>query len=125
LVAIMLKRRGLLRQSWLQVIDGLGVSVSSIAPSGNVQEGTVRAARGYRGRTYANGRASERRPLLSSLSIEVVNVSPLAFKRQGQADLDRASAQRLRGFSIALQKGLLTDVQRRAARWPGIFVTAA
>jgi hypothetical protein len=124
LIAIMIKRRGLLRQSWLQILDRLGVSAASIAPSGNVQESTVRAARGYRGRTYANGEAAVRTPRLSSLSIVVGNDSPLAIKRMGQAELDRATARRLKGFTIALKKGMLNDVVRRSSRWPGIFVSA-
>jgi hypothetical protein len=123
-IAIMLKRRGLLRQSWLQILDALRVPAVAIAPAGNVQEATVRAARGYRGRTYPNG-VSLLSGANTKLRLEVGNASPLALKRDGQAELDRATTRRQRGFIIALQKGQLTDLKARASRWPGIFVAAA
>lgn len=123
-IAIMLTRRGLLRQSWLQILDQLGVAPASIAPAGNAQESVVRAARGYRGRTYPNGSGALTGGG-SKLSIIIGNESPLAIKRAGQAELDRATARRRKGFVIAVQKGQLTDLKARASRWPGIFVVAA
>jgi hypothetical protein len=124
LVQIMLTRRGLLRQSWLQILDQLRLAATAIAPSGNVQEAVVRSARGYRGRTYANGMAAISGGG-SKLRLEVGNTSPIAIRRAGQSDLDRASAQRQRGFLMAVSKGMLTDQQARARRWPGIFVRRA
>ena len=47
----------------------------------------------------------------------------LPAKRHGQERLDNAITQRLRGFDIALNKGVLDDMTIRARRWPGIFVS--
>lgn len=116
-----IRARGLQRLSWIQVGDALGVPLSTVSPSGNLQEDLVRAARTASGRKYLNGIASVR-STLTTFSITVRNSSPLAVKNQGQAALDRAVAQRLRGFQIAVQKGVLLDLQARAARWRGIFV---
>lgn len=115
-------RRGLMRLSWLQIGDSLGVPLSSVSPNGNLQEGIARAARGPRGRTYRNG-TSYVTTTSTALTIRVRNVSPLAIKNRGQEQLDRAMAQRLKGFQIAMRKGMLTDLKARSARWRGVFVT--
>jgi hypothetical protein len=115
-------RRGLQLLSWLQIADGLGVPLSTVAPQGSLQESIARAARGPGGRSYANGRVAiddEGKQLL----ITVTNGSPLAIKRQGQDELDRAINQRVRGFEIAVRKGVINDLHLRAARWKGIFIT--
>lgn len=117
----LLARRGIQRLSWLQVADRMGVSLASVSPAGNLQEDIVRAARGPRGRVYQNGTASVS-ITPRGMSIQLRNESPLAVKNQGQADLDRAVQQRLNGFRTAVSKGVLDDLQLRAARWRGIFV---
>lgn len=122
-IAELQKRRGIERLSWLQMGDALGVSLASVAPSGNLQEEIVRAAT-VRGRVFQNGTATETTSG-RDWSLTVQNDSPVAVRRDGQARLDRANARRERNFQIAAEKGLLTDLQRRATRWPGIFVKAS
>jgi len=121
-IAELARRRGLMRLSWLQVGDALGVPLSAVGPQGNLQEGIARAARAGSGRSYTNGSAAVSYGT-TRLLITVRNASPLAIKNQGQGALDRAINQRVKGFEIAMQKGCLADLQLRARRWPGIFVT--
>lgn len=121
-VAELASRRGLQRLSWLQIGDRLGVPLASVAPARSLREDVARSARGPRGRTYQNGTA-EIRITPRSLIIAVRNQSPLAIKNQGQGELDRAVAQRLRGFDIAVRHGVHLDLVARSRRWPGIFVT--
>lgn len=124
LIQSLLQRRGIMRLSWLQIGDALGVPLSSVSPSGSLQEVIARNARGPGGRIFRNGTAEV---LMTSrtLGIRVRNESPLAIKNQGQREIDRAAAQRLKGFEIAMKKGVLEDLQLRAVRWRGIFVRAA
>lgn len=116
------RARGLMRLSWLQVGDQLGVPLSSVSPQGNLQEDLARAARPSNGRTYTMGTA-----LISfnrtQLLILVTNASLLAIKNQGQRALDGAIARRLKGFEIAVAKGVFDDHTLRAKRWQGIFVS--
>lgn len=123
-VAELSRRRGLMRFSWIQIGDALGVPLSTVSPSGNLQEMIARGARGPGGRTFQNGTA-QIRVTSRSVSILLRNASPLAIKNGGQADLDRAAAQRFKGFAIANQKGMLTDMKARSSRWRGVFVKAA
>lgn len=120
-VAELVKRRGLMRLSWLQIGDQLGVPLATVSPQGNLQESIARAARGPGGRVFRNG-TSRLSITGGSIAFTVRNESPLAIKRQGQASLDKAIAQRLKGFAIAVDKGVLQDLQLRAARWRGVFV---
>lgn len=122
-VAELSRRRGMMRFSWIQMGDALGVPLSTVSPTGNLQEVIARGARS-RGRIYPNGSAQIQ---ITSRSINILirNTSPLAIKNQGQAELDRAMAQRFKGFTIAMQKGMLTDLKARSARWRGVFVRAA
>lgn len=116
------KARGLMRLSWLQMGDQLGVPLSSVSPQGNLQEGIARAARPSSGRTYSMGTAVARYNR-SRLEITITNISILAIKNQGQRALDGAIARRLKGFEIAVSKGVLNDLQLRSARWKGIFIS--
>ena len=121
-IAELQKRRGLQLLSWLQIGDQLGVPLSTVSPSGTLREDLARGARGPKGATYSNGSALVR-TVGSRLLITVTNRSPIAGKRQGQAALDRAINQRVKGFEIAMRKGVLADLKLRATRWKGIFVT--
>lgn len=123
-IAELKRRRGSQRLSWIQIGDQIGVPLSTVSPSGNLQEVIARAARGPRGRIFQNGTATVRITSFA-FSVHIRNASPLAYKNQGQAQLDRAVAQRLKGFEIAMKKGVLTDLKLRSARWKGIFVKAA
>lgn len=118
------KRRGLMRLSWLQMGDALPIALSSISPMGNLQEDIARGARGPGGRTYANGTV-QAISTKTGFAFQIRNVSPLAIKNRGQEQLDKAIAQRVKGFQIAMAKGVLTDLKLRAVRWRGIFVEAA
>lgn len=119
----LLKRRGLERLSWLQMADAMGISLATVAPAGNLREAQARGATA-RGRTFANGTATES---ASGLQFEIVveNGSPVAIKRWGQRRLEDAMNRRRRGFEIALAKGLFENLEKRAKRYPGIFVKAA
>lgn len=116
----LVKRRGIERLSWLQMADGLGISLASVAPSGSLRESVARGAV-VRGRQYPNGSA-QRTTDLFRLKIVVTNESPVAVKRWGQKRLQDAMRRRTKAFEIALKKGLFDDAKRRAARYPGIFV---
>jgi len=123
LLADITARRGIERLSWLQIADAMRVDLGAVAPAGSLQQDVARAAN-YRGRTFQNGSAREQTSP-TTFTIAVENASPVAQKRAGQTRLDSAVASRLRGFEIAMSKGLLDDLQRRARRWPGIFVAPA
>jgi hypothetical protein len=116
------RRRGLQRLSWLQIGDAIGIVFAAISPSGNLSEAVVRGSRGPGGRTYQNGTA---KPTVSGskYAISITNVSPLAVKNGGQATLNAAINQRVKGFEIALAKGVLFDLKARSSRWKGIFVS--
>lgn len=120
LIAERTARRGIERLSWLQMGDAIGIDLETVAPSGALQQPIARAA-AVRGRQYKNGAAIET-ATGSRFILLVTNESPAAIKRFGQIRLNNAVEQRVRGFEIALGKGLLQDLERRAARWPGIFV---
>lgn len=124
LIVSLLRRRGLMRLSWIQIGDALGIPLSSVSPTGSLQEVIARAARGPRGRTYANGTAQVT-ITSSTLIIRLRNESPLAIKNNGQQELDRACLQRLKGFEIAMKKGVLDDLKLASARWRGIIVRSA
>ncbi len=115
-----MKRRGIERLSWLQMADGLGVSLATVAPNGALRESVARGA-AVRGRQYPNGSA-RRTTDLFRLKIIVTNESPVAVKRWGQKRIQDAMRRRTKAFEIAMKKGLFDDAKRRAQRWPGIFV---
>ncbi len=123
LTAELIARRGIERLSWLQIGDSLGIPLSSVSPQGSLGEPTARAAL-VRGRQYKNG-SSTAVASGSEFVVTLRNESPVAVKRSGQSRVDAAIAQRQRGFQIAVEKGLLDDLERRATRWVGIFVKAA
>jgi hypothetical protein len=121
LIVTLLRRRGLTRLSWIQMGDALGIPLSTVSPQGSLQEQVARAARGPRGRIFQNGTAQV--TITSrSLIIRIRNESPLAIKQKGQQELDRAAAQRLKGFVIAMNKGIFDDMKAASARWRGIIV---
>lgn len=122
MIAERLKRRGLMRLSWIQMGDALGVPLSTVSPQGNLQELIARGARGPGGRAYTNGTADV---LLTSrtLIIRLRNQSPLAIKNHGQSKLDSAAGRRVYGFKIAMEKEVFKDMKLRSARWRGIFVS--
>lgn len=115
------RARGLMRLSWLQIGDQLGVDLNNVSPNGNLQEALARRARPSNGRLYQNGTAVVRQTL-AGIAITVRNSSPLAIKNQGQHQMDRAVSQRLSGFRHAMKKEVFKDLQLRAKRWKGIFV---
>jgi hypothetical protein len=120
LTAELLKRRGLERLSWLQIGDGLGVALATVAPAGNLREAVARGATA-RGRTYANGTAAEASDG-ARFQVSIENASPIAIKRWGQKRIEASMNRRRRGFDIAMKKRLFENLELRAKRYPGIFV---
>jgi hypothetical protein len=117
----LLRRRGLMRLSWIQMGDELGVPLYTVSPQGNLQERVARAARGPKGRTYRNGTAQVT-ITPRHLIIRLRNESPLAIKNRGQAELDRAAVQRLKGFELAVAHDVFSNLKLSSARWKGIVV---
>ncbi len=115
-------RRGIERLSWIQMADAISVNLDSVAPARDTNQAVARAAM-VRGRQFHNGGALET-ATGSGFLLVVTNASPAAIKRIGQSRIDDAVGQRVQGFEIACGKGFLDDIQRRSARWPGIFVLA-
>lgn len=118
-----LRRRGIERQSWLQVGDALGVPLATVAPQGALQESVARAANVH-GRTFPNGTSTEATHGAQHL-ITIRNASPVAIKRRGQDRLNRAITRRFTLFQTAVKRGFISDLKFRSSRWPGIFVQAA
>lgn len=118
----LLARRGLERLSWVQITDAMRIDMDDVAPvTLRIQDDLVRAAN-YRGKQFSNGRAAEAADS-SRFTVTVTNESPSAIKTMGQSRLNNAIAQRVKGFEIAMSKGLFDDLKARARRYPGIFVS--
>lgn len=119
-IAELKRRRGIERQSWLQVGDALGVPLST-APGRPLSEDVARAATA-KGRTYTNGTAREA-TAGAAWSVTVENASPVAIKRNGQNRLNIAINARAKLYQFAVEKNFIADLKFRSSRWPGIFVT--
>lgn len=117
------KRRAIERLSWLQIGDALDVPLSSVGPQGNLQEPLARGA-AVNGKQFKNGTATDSANG-AEFTVTIRDDSPVAIKRSGQDRLDRNTNRSVKAFEFAAQRGFLADLQFRAKRWPGIFVTAA
>jgi hypothetical protein len=116
-------RRGLERQSWLQMADDMQVDLGIVAPAGPIKSEEARDSN-FKGIRFRNGLAFDQ-TVGAKFTITVTNKSPIAQKRKGQSRLDSAIASRVDGFKYAMKRGFLNDLTYRARRWPGIFVKPA
>ena len=106
--------RGLAKKSWYQILLQMGLDTDGIPAY-------VGKAKGPGDRSYAESLAKE---ILEQAAfyIEVRNWNPLMVGRlNGNAIIQGAIADRLKAFSIEMEKGVFADMAMRAKRYPGIF----
>jgi hypothetical protein len=112
-----LRARGLARNSWLQIAQKLGITLSNVV--GGQQ---VAAARPSSGASYepANGTARYEGP--RQLYYELVNSYPFSrFKISGASVLSQAIQGEMGYFRNNFKHGVFADLQAIAKKYKGIF----
>jgi hypothetical protein len=112
-----LRARGLARNSWLQIGQKLGISLSTVA--GGAQVG---AARPSSGASYqpANGSARHQGP--SQLYYDLANSYPFSrFKINGASILSFAIQGEMGYFRNNMKHAVFSDLQSIAKKYKGIF----
>jgi hypothetical protein len=112
-----LRARGLARNSWLQIAQKLGITLTNV--TGGQQ---VAAARPSSGASYqpANGSARYEGP--KQLYYDLVNSYPFSrFKINGAAILSRAIQGELGYFRNNFHHAVFSDLQTIAKKYKGIF----
>lgn len=112
--------RGLARKSWWQIAEDLGLDPGIAAA--------------YVRQAHATGENGDIRPFKEGFAaklleqgaaiIELRNTNPLLVEGRvdGEGILLGAMRDRQKAFLIDLEKGVFDDLERRAQRYPGIFV---
>lgn len=111
-----LAARGLAKKTWVQIADALGLDIAAA--------GYVRGAN-FKGREFREGFATK---LVEqgALIVEMMNANPLGVgKLNGRAILEKAFASRESAFEREWEKGVFSDLETRARRYPGVFLEAA
>ena len=115
-----LKARGLTMQSWVQIIEGMGLAPDEVAPKGRRVPMAVRRAQTRRGpiRTgFATVEQSER-----GTSIVVRNSNRVAIRLGGARKLTSALSVRRRAFLHAVKNGVFDTFSGTARLYPGLIV---
>jgi hypothetical protein len=109
-----LAARGLAKKSWVQIADDLGLDLG--VPK------WISGARDPKGRPFKEGLATTLVEQAAFI-VEITNSNPLVVGRlDGREILAGAMRDREKAFMIDMEKGVFDDVERRAKRYPGVFV---
>jgi len=109
-----LDARGLAHKTWNQIAQALGLDIK--VPQ------WVKNAKAPNGKTWQEGLATKFVDQAVCI-VEIVNRNPLVVgKLDGEAILAGALRDREKAFMIDTQKGVFEDLERRAKRYPGVFV---
>ncbi len=121
------KSRGLTKSSWLQIAQTLGIADRVKAA------GWIRGATTFKGRKPPPMGSSERILSGAAIIIEIANSSGLLvngpsrrFKGNranlnGWSIIQRAMTTRAKAFQNEMKRGVFSDIEARAKRYPGIF----
>jgi len=110
-----LDARGLAHKTWNQIAEALGLDLK--IPQ------WVKSAKDPRGVSRQEGLAAKIIDQAVCI-VEIVNRNPLVVgKLDGEAILAGALRDREKAFMIDVEKGVFEDMERRAKRYPGIFLS--
>lgn len=115
-----LKARGLTMQSWVQIIEGMGLDPNTVAPKGRRIPMAVRRAKTRRGpiRTgFASVEHGDR-----GTSVVLRNANRIAIRKGGAGKLSSALATRRAAFLNAVRNGVFDTIAGTARMYPGLVV---
>ena len=114
------ERRGLLRMSFIQIADAMGVRLANVSGAA-INESIPRRARMPSGRLGNAARASRG----AAYHLDLSNASIGVRGRRAaywQGRLQAAITRRARAMETDMRKGVFADVELRAKKYPGIYV---
>lgn len=113
------ERRGLLRMSFIQIADRLGIDLAKVS-GGAVSEAIPRRAQmpGRLGQGNATASGAQFKMVMANFSTGVTGKNAAYWNTRLQVAINsRATA-----IQIDMQKGVFKDMKTRAKRYPGLFV---